>query len=55
MEKVGGGITERQLGEEEWTSLRFAWFACQHVKSKVIVLVQGGATVGIVGGKNPTA
>ena len=55
MEKVGGGITERQLGEEEWTSLRFAWFAGQHVKSKVIVLVQGGATVGIVGGKNPTA
>jgi len=30
--------------------LRFAWRACQHVKSNAIVLAQGTATVGIGGG-----
>ena len=31
--------------------MRFAWRACQHVKSNAIVLVQGQATVGIGGGQ----
>lgn len=37
--------------ELEWVSLRFAWKACQYVKSNAIVLVQGEATVGIGGGQ----
>ena len=36
---------------EEWDALRFAWKACQHVKSNAIVLAQGEATVGIGGGQ----
>ena len=44
-------ITDRQPGEDEWRSLRFAWTACQHVKSNAIVLAQGEATVGIGGGQ----
>jgi phosphoribosylaminoimidazolecarboxamide formyltransferase/IMP cyclohydrolase len=32
-------------------ALRFAWIACQHVKSNAIVLAQGTATVGIGGGQ----
>jgi phosphoribosylaminoimidazolecarboxamide formyltransferase/IMP cyclohydrolase len=30
--------------------LKFAWLACQHVKSNAIVLAAGTATVGIGGG-----
>jgi phosphoribosylaminoimidazolecarboxamide formyltransferase/IMP cyclohydrolase len=44
-------VTRRAPGEAEWGSLRFAWKACQHVKSNAIVLVQGQATVGIGGGQ----
>ncbi|NMC53113.1 MAG: bifunctional phosphoribosylaminoimidazolecarboxamide formyltransferase/IMP cyclohydrolase, partial [Chloroflexi bacterium] len=43
--------TKREPGEEEWESLRFAWKACQHVKSNAIVFCQGEATVGIGGGQ----
>ena len=35
---------------EETAALRFAWLACQHVKSNAIVLARGEATVGIGGG-----
>jgi phosphoribosylaminoimidazolecarboxamide formyltransferase/IMP cyclohydrolase len=35
----------------EWAGLRFAWRACQHVKSNAIVLARGEATVGIGGGQ----
>jgi phosphoribosylaminoimidazolecarboxamide formyltransferase/IMP cyclohydrolase len=31
--------------------LKFAWKACQHVKSNAIVFAQGEATVGIGGGQ----
>ena len=41
----------RQPTQDEWQALRFAWKACQHVKSNAIVLVQGLATVGIGGGQ----
>jgi phosphoribosylaminoimidazolecarboxamide formyltransferase/IMP cyclohydrolase len=44
-------VTSRQPAEEEWHALRFAWKACQHVKSNAIVFAQGEATVGIGGGQ----
>ena len=44
-------VTTRQPSPEEWQSLRFAWKACQHVKSNAIVFAQGEATVGIGGGQ----
>jgi phosphoribosylaminoimidazolecarboxamide formyltransferase/IMP cyclohydrolase len=44
-------VTERQPTAEEWSALRFAWKACQHVKSNAIVLAQEEATVGIGGGQ----
>ena len=44
-------MTEREPKEDEWESLRFAWKACQHVKSNAIVLARGEATVGIGGGQ----
>jgi len=36
---------------EQMESLRFAWKACQHVKSNAIVLVKGKSTIGIGGGQ----
>jgi len=44
-------VSKRQPTEAEWQALRFAWKACQHVKSNAIVFVQGEATVGIGGGQ----
>ncbi len=44
-------VSRRQPSEEEWKALRFAWKACQHVKSNSIVFVRGEATVGIGGGQ----
>ncbi len=44
-------VSPRQPTREEWTALRFAWKACQHVKSNAIVFAQGEATVGIGGGQ----
>ena len=44
-------VSKRQPTEAEWTALRFAWTACQHVKSNAIVFAQGEATVGIGGGQ----
>lgn len=43
--------TERQPTQAEWDALRFAWVACQHVKSNSIVFAVGEATVGIGGGQ----
>ncbi len=51
---AGGGwkiVSKREPTEAEWTGLRFAWKACQHVKSNAIVLAQGESTVGIGGGQ----
>lgn len=50
-EAVWHVVTKREPNEQEWTSLRFAWKACQHVKSNAIVFVSGEATVGIGGGQ----
>jgi phosphoribosylaminoimidazolecarboxamide formyltransferase/IMP cyclohydrolase len=44
-------VSQRQPDEAEMGALRFAWKACQHVKSNAIVFVQGEATVGIGGGQ----
>jgi phosphoribosylaminoimidazolecarboxamide formyltransferase/IMP cyclohydrolase len=44
-------VSRRPPAEAEWTALRFAWKACQHVKSNAIVFAQGEATVGIGGGQ----
>ncbi len=44
-------VTQRQPSEEEMQSLKFAWKACQYVKSNAIVFVQDKATVGIGGGQ----
>jgi phosphoribosylaminoimidazolecarboxamide formyltransferase/IMP cyclohydrolase len=43
-------VTQRQPIGEEMATLRFAWTACQHVKSNAIVLARDSATVGIGGG-----
>jgi phosphoribosylaminoimidazolecarboxamide formyltransferase/IMP cyclohydrolase len=44
-------VTRRAPDENEIAALRFAWKACQQVKSNAIVLAQGQATVGIGGGQ----
>jgi phosphoribosylaminoimidazolecarboxamide formyltransferase/IMP cyclohydrolase len=48
-------VSKRQPTEAEWRALRFAWTACQHVKSNAIVFAQAQgaveATVGIGGGQ----
>jgi phosphoribosylaminoimidazolecarboxamide formyltransferase/IMP cyclohydrolase len=44
-------VSKRQPTEAEWTALRFAWKACQHVKSNAIVFANGESTVGIGGGQ----
>ncbi len=44
-------VSDRKPTAAEEQSLRFAWKACQHVKSNAIVFVQGEATVGIGGGQ----
>ncbi len=44
-------VTERQPSPAETESLKFAWKACQHVKSNAIVLAAGECTVGIGGGQ----
>jgi phosphoribosylaminoimidazolecarboxamide formyltransferase/IMP cyclohydrolase len=44
-------VSERQPTAEEWQALKFAWKACQHVKSNAIVFASGEATVGIGGGQ----
>jgi phosphoribosylaminoimidazolecarboxamide formyltransferase/IMP cyclohydrolase len=43
-------VTHRHPSDEEMEALRFAWRACQHVKSNSIVLARDGSTVGIAGG-----
>jgi phosphoribosylaminoimidazolecarboxamide formyltransferase/IMP cyclohydrolase len=44
-------VSKRQPTDPEWAALKFAWKACQHVKSNSIVFAQGEATVGIGGGQ----
>lgn len=44
-------VSQRAPTDEETRALRFAWKACQHVKSNSIVFAVGEATVGIGGGQ----
>ena len=44
-------VSQRQPTQAEWEALRFAWKACQHVKSNAIVFARDEATVGIGGGQ----
>jgi phosphoribosylaminoimidazolecarboxamide formyltransferase/IMP cyclohydrolase len=44
-------VTAAQPTAAEMASMKFAWTACQHVKSNSIVFAQGEATVGIGGGQ----
>jgi phosphoribosylaminoimidazolecarboxamide formyltransferase/IMP cyclohydrolase len=44
-------VTKRAPTPEEATGLRFAWKACQFVRSNAIVFAQGEATVGVGGGQ----
>jgi phosphoribosylaminoimidazolecarboxamide formyltransferase/IMP cyclohydrolase len=48
-------VSRRAPDEAEWAALRFAWTACQHVKSNAIVFARGleagWATVGLGGGQ----
>lgn len=43
--------SKREPTEAEWTALRFAWRACQQMKSNAIVLAKGEATIGIGSGQ----
>jgi phosphoribosylaminoimidazolecarboxamide formyltransferase/IMP cyclohydrolase len=43
-------VSQRKPTAGETSALRFAWRACQHVKSNAIVLARERATVGIGGG-----
>lgn len=44
-------VTEKRPSEQEMAAMKFAWTACQHVKSNSIVFARGEATVGIGGGQ----
>lgn len=44
-------VTEKQPTAEQMDAMKFAWTACQHVKSNSIVFAQGESTVGIGGGQ----
>src|SRR4030065_1614415 len=44
-------VTESKPSDAEMSALKFAWTACQHVKSNSIVFAQGESTVGIGGGQ----
>jgi phosphoribosylaminoimidazolecarboxamide formyltransferase/IMP cyclohydrolase len=44
-------VSRRPPTAAEWAALRFAWVACQHVKSNAIVFARGTHTVGLGGGQ----
>lgn len=44
-------VTDRKPTKEEMADLKFAWKACQHVKSNAIVFAKQEATIGIGGGQ----
>ncbi|MCB9079730.1 MAG: bifunctional phosphoribosylaminoimidazolecarboxamide formyltransferase/IMP cyclohydrolase [Anaerolineaceae bacterium] len=43
-------VSKRQPTDDEIQAMKFAWTACQHIKSNAIVFAAGQATVGIGGG-----
>jgi phosphoribosylaminoimidazolecarboxamide formyltransferase/IMP cyclohydrolase len=44
-------VTEKAPSPQQLADLKFAWKACQHVKSNAIVFAKGAATIGIGGGQ----
>jgi phosphoribosylaminoimidazolecarboxamide formyltransferase/IMP cyclohydrolase len=40
-----------QPTDAQWADLLFAWRVCRHVRSNAIVIVAGGATIGIGAGQ----
>jgi phosphoribosylaminoimidazolecarboxamide formyltransferase / IMP cyclohydrolase len=44
-------MTETAPSEEQWQDMLFAWTVCRHVRSNAIVVVAGGATIGIGAGQ----
>lgn len=44
-------VSKRQPTEQEWHDLRFAWRACQQVKSNAIVFAKDSATIAIGSGQ----
>lgn len=44
-------VSKRQPTAEEWQALKFAWRACQQVKSNAIVFAKDEATIGIGSGQ----
>lgn len=44
-------VTDKQPTAEEMAAMKFAWVACQYVKSNSIVFAKGETTVGIGGGQ----
>ena len=44
-------FNQSDIGPELWDDLKFAWLCCRYVKSNAVVLVKGGATIGIGGGQ----
>ncbi len=44
-------MSAREPTESEWRDLLFAWIVCRHVRSNAIVIVSGGATIGIGAGQ----
>jgi phosphoribosylaminoimidazolecarboxamide formyltransferase/IMP cyclohydrolase len=44
-------VTRVQPTEEQWSDLRLAWVVAKHVKSNAIVLVNGGAAIGVGAGQ----
>jgi len=44
-------VTKKQPTEQQLADLKFAWKACQHVKSNAIVFAKDESTIGIGGGQ----
>jgi phosphoribosylaminoimidazolecarboxamide formyltransferase/IMP cyclohydrolase len=44
-------VTEKEPTAQQLTDLKFAWKACQHVKSNAIVFAKDESTIGIGGGQ----
>jgi phosphoribosylaminoimidazolecarboxamide formyltransferase/IMP cyclohydrolase len=44
-------ISAAAPSEEQWQDMLFAWRVCRHVRSNAIVIVAGGATIGIGAGQ----
>jgi phosphoribosylaminoimidazolecarboxamide formyltransferase/IMP cyclohydrolase len=44
-------LTTRQPAEQQWQDMLFAWKVCRHVRSNAIVIVAGGASIGIGAGQ----